>query len=83
MPIDEIPTPKPTSSKNDVYTFSTNLPPSLPPSMSQMGIPQAFADLNDDDELDTLLLHVQNEHQRLNNRLNEFGRFSNNLMELR
>lgn len=51
--------------------------------MSQMGIPQAFADLNDDDELDTLLLHVQNEHQRLNNRLNEFGRFSNNLMELR
>ncbi|KAI6191995.1 hypothetical protein M3Y97_00288000 [Aphelenchoides bicaudatus] len=85
MPIDEAPTPKPTSSKNDVYSFSTAPPPTLIPSMSHISSmgSQPFGDLNDDDELDTLLLHVQNEHQRLNYRLNEFNRFTGNLMELK
>lgn len=83
MPDDE-PSPAKNSTKNDVYAFSTALPPSFLPSVSHASMgPQAFGDLNDDDDLENLIFHVHGESQRLSNRMNEYTKFANVLMDLK
>lgn len=92
MPPEEVapPTPKPTTVKqNDPYAFSTNPPQlSIPsaaaqPSTVSASVSQNFGDLNDDDELDSLMFYVQSENQRMATRLTEFSQFNSDLLKLK
>jgi hypothetical protein len=87
MPQEETPSlPRQTSIKNDIYAFSTAIPPSLPIAQTSYSAPythQIFGDLNDDDELEALTLHVQNEHSRISMRMGEYHKYTTDLLALK